>query len=80
MKRTISFFLLVSLIISTLSGTVIVYASGSQNEPAENTIGTNYYIDAVTGSDDNAGTAPDAAWKRLQKQQTLHFSQVTRFC
>lgn len=39
MKRTISFFLLVSLIISTLSGTVIVYASGSQNEPAENTIG-----------------------------------------
>lgn len=30
MKRTISFFLLVSLIISTLSGTVIVYASGSQ--------------------------------------------------
>ena len=76
MKRTISFFLLVSLIISTLSGTVIVYASGSQNEPAENTIGTNYYIDAVTGSDDRQTLRGN----RLQKQQTLHFSQVTRFC
>ena len=73
MKRTISFFLLVSLIISTLSGTVIVYASGSQNEPAENTIGTNYYIDAVTGSDDNAGTSPDAAWKTLTKATNTTF-------
>lgn len=39
MKRTISFFYWFLLIHTTLSGTVIVYASGSQNEHAENTIG-----------------------------------------
>jgi hypothetical protein len=35
--------------------------------------GTSYYVDSISGSDDNAGSSPDAAWKTLDKVNAKQF-------
>ncbi len=34
---------------------------------------TNYYIDAISGSDDNIGTSPALAWKTIDKVNSMVF-------
>lgn len=35
--------------------------------------GTNYYVDSVSGSDNNSGTSPTSPWKTLTKVQNFRF-------
>lgn len=49
--------------------TIIVSVS-SKVSPPEN---TNYYIDAVSGNDNNNGTTPGTAWQSLEKVNSIVF-------
>jgi 3-phytase len=45
--------------------------------PTATTSTVTYYVDAVTGSDTNAGTTPQAAWKTLTKANTVTLAPGT---
>ena len=42
-------------------------------EAAQKAAGTAYYVDAASGDDSNSGTAPDKAWKSLEKVTATTF-------
>ena len=57
-------------IISLLLCFAMIFSLGCAAFAAD---GTTYYIDSVSGSDDNSGTSPEQAWKSIDKaNQTVY--------
>lgn len=73
MKRIISLAVLLAVVFTLISPTLTVYATES-DDTIENTLGTNYYIDANDGDDANDGMSPSSAWKTLTKATNTTFS------
>jgi len=60
---------MVLVIVGLLVGALATPASAQAQAAA----GTHYYVDSVNGSDSNAGTAPDKAWKSLAPVHSRNF-------
>lgn len=65
-KKIISYLLVFILIVASTPISLL-------EVKAENTIGTNYYIDSENGNDTNSGTSESSAWKTLDKVNSVVF-------
>lgn len=63
----------VSVMLSLLLAIWAIFGGGSISAKADTAGGTSYYVDSVSGSDENSGTSADSAWRSLNKVNATTF-------
>ncbi|GGD51418.1 LamG-like jellyroll fold domain-containing protein [Paenibacillus nasutitermitis] len=78
MKRPVSFVLIISIVMACfITGPVSTEAADNAEQTASRS-GTTYYMDSSGGSDSNAGTSPNKAWKTLNKVNAVTYQPGDR--